>query len=74
MSSPPRNSNPIIPNRPLRIGFIHPDLGLGGAEKLVVDAAVALKRRGHEVVIYTSRHEKARCFEETRDGECILSL
>ena len=26
----------------LRIAFLHPDLGLGGAERLVVDAAVAL--------------------------------
>ncbi|ORY27764.1 putative glycolipid mannosyltransferase [Naematelia encephala] len=52
----------------LRIGFIHPDLGIGGAERLVVDAAVSLQRRGHDVVVFTSRHDPARCFEETRDG------
>jgi alpha-1,3/alpha-1,6-mannosyltransferase len=40
----------------------------GGAERLVVDAAVALKNRGHDVVIFTSRHDPKRCFEETRDG------
>jgi hypothetical protein len=34
-----------------------------------VDAAVALKNRGHEVVLFTSRHDKNRCFEETRDGQ-----
>lgn len=33
----------------MRIAFLHPDLGLGGAERLVVDCAVALhsKVRGH---------------------------
>ncbi|GAA6026745.1 hypothetical protein JCM8097_005829 [Rhodosporidiobolus ruineniae] len=63
---------PPIPLPPtLRIGFIHPDLGLGGAERLVVDAAVELQKRGHEVEIFTSYHEdgeKGRSFEETRDG------
>ncbi|KAJ9104007.1 hypothetical protein QFC19_001814 [Naganishia cerealis] len=53
---------------PLRIGFIHPDLGIGGAERLVVDAAVSLQQRGHEVVVFTSRHDPSRCFEETTDG------
>jgi hypothetical protein len=28
----------------LRIAFLHPDLGLGGAERLVVDAAAGLAR------------------------------
>lgn len=35
----------------------------------MVDAAVALKNRGHEVVMFTSRHDKTRCFEETKDGK-----
>ncbi|GAA5919685.1 hypothetical protein JCM1841_005230 [Sporobolomyces salmonicolor] len=55
----------------LRIAFIHPDLGLGGAERLVVDAALALQKRGHEVELFTSYHEdgpKGRSFEETRNG------
>ncbi|RXK39048.1 hypothetical protein M231_03672 [Tremella mesenterica] len=52
----------------MRIGFIHPDLGLGGAERFVVDAAISLQRRGHDVVMFTSRHDPSRCFEETRDG------
>lgn len=46
----------------------------GGAERLVVDAAVALKNRGHEVVLFTSRHDKARCFEETKDGELSFAI
>lgn len=35
----------------LRIAFLHPDLGIGGAERLIVDAAVALKQRGHDVTM-----------------------
>ena len=33
----------------LRIAFCHPDLGLGGAERLVVDAACELCEHGHTV-------------------------
>nr|XP_031861951.1 uncharacterized protein CI109_002781 [Kwoniella shandongensis]KAA5529023.1 hypothetical protein CI109_002781 [Kwoniella shandongensis] len=58
----------------LRIGFIHPDLGIGGAERLVVDAAVALQRRGHEVVMFTSRHDPKRCFPETTDGTLTVHV
>ena len=40
----------------------------GGAERLVVDAALGLQKRGHKVDIYTSHHDPKHCFEETRDG------
>ena len=33
----------------LRIAFCHPDLGLGGAERLVVDAACELCNHGYTV-------------------------
>ncbi|KAJ7331170.1 Alpha-1,3-mannosyltransferase-like protein [Desmophyllum pertusum] len=52
----------------VRVAFIHPDLGIGGAERLVVDAGLALKSRGHEVQFFTSHHDKSHCFEETRNG------
>ncbi|KAJ1666160.1 Alpha-1,3-mannosyltransferase-like protein [Coemansia sp. RSA 1813] len=52
----------------LNIAFVHPNLGIGGAERLVVDAAISLKKRGHRVVIYTMHHDLSHCFEETRDG------
>ncbi|KAL2134061.1 hypothetical protein VTI74DRAFT_1117 [Chaetomium olivicolor] len=48
--------------------FLHPDLGIGGAERLVVDAAVGLQKRGHRVVIFTSHCDPAHCFDEARDG------
>lgn len=51
-----------------RVVFLHPDLGLGGAERLIVDAAQALSRRGHQVTIYTGYYDKNRCFEETIHG------
>lgn len=41
---------------------------LGGAERLVVDAALGLQRLGHSVDIYTSYHDPEHCFEETRNG------
>lgn len=41
---------------------------LGGAERLVVDAAMALQKLGHTVDMYTSYHDPKHCFEETRDG------
>jgi alpha-1,3/alpha-1,6-mannosyltransferase len=52
----------------LRIAFLHPELGLGGAERLVVDAALCLQEAGHQVTIFTTQHDPERCFEETRDG------
>lgn len=50
---------------PLRVGFIHPDLGIGGAERLIVDSALGLQRLGHNVHIFTSHHDPSHCFEET---------
>lgn len=46
--------------------FLHPDLGLGGAERLVVDAALALRARGCRVQIWTAHYDPERCFAETR--------
>ena len=53
----------------VRVVFIHPDLGIGGAERLVVDAALALKRKGHEVQFFTAHHDPSHCFSETCDGQ-----
>ncbi|ORX76359.1 alpha-1,3/1,6-mannosyltransferase ALG2 [Anaeromyces robustus] len=51
----------------LKIAFVHPDLGIGGAERLVVDAAIALQNAGHNITMYTSHHDKTHCFKETLD-------
>jgi alpha-1,3/alpha-1,6-mannosyltransferase len=50
------------------IVFFHPDLGIGGAERLVVDAAVGLQNLGHKVTILTSYRDLHHCFDEARDG------
>ena len=52
----------------MKLAFLHPDLGLGGAERLVVDACVALVELGPEGHMYTSHYEAARSFDETRAG------
>lgn len=56
------------------IVFLHPDLGIGGAERLVVDAAVGLQKRGCKVVIFTSHCDPGHCFDEARDGSFLLRL
>ncbi|KAM3929801.1 alpha-1,3/1,6-mannosyltransferase ALG2 isoform 1-T2 [Leptodactylus fuscus] len=48
--------------------FIHPDLGIGGAERLVVDAALALKSRGCQVQVWTAHYDVNHCFSETKDS------
>lgn len=52
----------------VRVLFVHPDLGIGGAEKLVVDTALSLHQKGHKVSFLTNHHDSSHCFEETRDG------
>jgi len=37
----------------------------GGAERLIVDAAIELQRCGHDVHLYTTHHDLTRCFEDT---------
>jgi alpha-1,3/alpha-1,6-mannosyltransferase len=56
-------------NRRGRVVFVHPDLGVGGAERLVVDAAIGLQKSGYDVSVFTSRHDATRCFSETSDGQ-----
>lgn len=52
----------------MKIAFIHPDLGIGGAERLIVDAGVGLQKRGHDVTMLTSHCDKSHCFDEVADG------
>ncbi|WFD35603.1 hypothetical protein MCUN1_002461 [Malassezia cuniculi] len=64
-----------MPPRSLaRVAFIHPDLGIGGAERLVVDAAVQLQALGHDVRIITSHFDPNRAFEATTSGTLRVQL
>lgn len=49
--------------------FIHPDLGIGGAERLIIDAAVGLQNLGDRVTIFTSHFDPQHCFEEASNGK-----
>ncbi|CAK7230429.1 Alpha-1,3-mannosyltransferase-like protein [Sporothrix curviconia] len=62
------------PPKKKTVVFFHPDLGIGGAERLVVDAAVGLQNRGHRVVIFTSHCDPAHCFDEVRPGTGVLDV
>ncbi|GIY02885.1 hypothetical protein CEXT_164121 [Caerostris extrusa] len=58
----------------MKIVFLHPDLGIGGAERLIVDAAIALKSKGHEINIVTNHHDPNHCFSETKDGSLDVTV
>lgn len=60
-------------DRPLAVDLVHLELGLGGAERLMVDAAAALAQRGHRVRILTTRHPRAS-FPETNDGSIPVEV
>ena len=49
-----------------KIAFIHPDLGIGGAERLVVDAAIGLQSLQNDITVYTSHCDPTHCFEEVK--------
>lgn len=57
-----------------KVVFLHPDLGIGGAERAVVDAALALKSRGHDVEFLTAHHDPNHCFSETLDGSFKVTV
>ena len=50
----------------MKIVFVHLDLGIGGAEALVLASALALHRAGHEVWLYTSHHDQSHSFAALR--------
>jgi len=56
-----------VMGRRLRIAFIHPDFGIGGAERLVLDSATHLRAAGHQVTIFTAHYDPKHCFEETKE-------
>lgn len=58
----------------LNVVFLHPDLGIGGAERLVVDTAIAMKEAGNSVQFITNHHTTSHCFEETKDGTLPVTV
>ena len=58
----------------VKVVFLHPDLGIGGAERAVIDAALALKSREHRVQFVTAHHDPSHCFQETSDGTLKVTV
>ncbi|KAB0802133.1 hypothetical protein PPYR_04319 [Photinus pyralis] len=58
----------MMPVKKPKIVFVHPDLGIGGAERLVLDVAVALSEK-NEVSFVTNHFNKHHAFEELCDGQ-----
>lgn len=60
-------------NHRKNIIIAHLDLGIGGAEQLVVHVSKLLLESGHNIRILTTHHDVNHCFEETKpDGELIF--
>ncbi|XP_063728640.1 alpha-1,3/1,6-mannosyltransferase ALG2-like [Symsagittifera roscoffensis] len=55
----------------VRVAFVHPDLGIGGAERWLVDSALALRSLNHPFVIYTSHYDPSHCFDETKQMQVV---
>ena len=53
---------------PLKVAFIHPDLGIGGAEQLVINLALTCQKLGWYVKLYTPSYDPKRAFSQTKDG------
>lgn len=49
-----------------RVAFIHPDLGIGGAEQLVVNLCLGVIDHGYSAHIFTPYHHQS--FPETHNG------
>jgi alpha-1,3/alpha-1,6-mannosyltransferase len=49
-----------------KVAILHPDLGIGGAENLIINVALALKMKNYDVKIYTPYYDPKRCFEECK--------
>lgn len=56
------------------IAFLHPQMTIGGAERLIINYAVALQSHGHRVHIFTTQHDNTQCFPETIDGSIPFTL
>uniref|UniRef100_A0A131YIN5 Alpha-1,3/1,6-mannosyltransferase ALG2 n=1 Tax=Rhipicephalus appendiculatus TaxID=34631 RepID=A0A131YIN5_RHIAP len=50
-----------------KVCLVHLDLGVGGAERLMVDVGLALRSKGNPVQIVTTHHDRNHCFPETLD-------
>ncbi|KRW98949.1 hypothetical protein PPERSA_00776 [Pseudocohnilembus persalinus] len=57
-----------------KVAFIHPDLGIGGAEQLVINLGLALKQKNVEVCYFTPYHDPEHCFPDTVNGNLKVKV
>jgi alpha-1,3/alpha-1,6-mannosyltransferase len=67
------NSSRKQSNKPLKIVFIHLDLGIGGAEQLVLNLAGASLTAGHHVTILTTKCDQHHCFSTVKHPDGPLA-
>jgi len=58
----------------MEVAFLHLDLGIGGAESLVVSAALGLQQLGYRVRIFTAHCDKAHCFGPVKEGSLKVEV
>ncbi|KAA6401542.1 MAG: putative Alpha-1,3/1,6-mannosyltransferase ALG2 [Streblomastix strix] len=56
------------------IVIVHPELIIGGAERLILDAAIGLQQLDHKVEVYTGFLNKSNCFSEVKDGTIKVNV
>ena len=49
-----------------KVAILHPDLGIGGAENLILNLALALKSKNYDVMMFTPHFDPKHCFEECK--------
>jgi alpha-1,3/alpha-1,6-mannosyltransferase len=54
------------PQKKRHVVFIHLDLGIGGAEQLVLNLAAASQDLGHDITIVTSQCSQNHCFSQVQ--------
>lgn len=50
-----------------KVAVIHPDLGIGGAERLIIDLAHAVMIDNPDTTVYTTHYDTNHCFPDTKD-------
>ena len=58
---------------PRRVIFLRPSLGIGGAERWALDAALALQANGWDVEIVVNQFDPRRTFPEAREGRVKIT-
>ncbi len=58
----------------MRVLIVHPDLGVGGAERLILDIASAVKSNNHDVTILTNHYSPTHCFKDSSEFRILTKF